>query len=142
MEHLLQRIPDVFVYLDDILVTGQDETSHLRTLGTVLSRLRETGLRVKKNKCLFMVPTVSFLGHTIDADGLHPLNDKVRAIEAAPIPTNVTELKSYLGLLTYYGKSFQTLLHSWNHSTNCSNTVYPGDGPQHKMLRSKSRRNC
>ena len=109
MEHLLQGIPGVVVYLDDILVTGQDETSHLRTLETVLSRLRETGLRVKKSKCLFMVPTVSFLGHRIDADGLHPLDDKVRAIEAAPTPTNVTELKSYLGLLTYYGKFLPNL---------------------------------
>ena len=109
MEHLLQGIPGVVVYLDDILVTGQDETSHLRTLETVLSRLRETGSRVKKSKCLFMVPTVSFLGHRIDADGLHPLDDKVRAIEAAPTPTNVTELKSYLGLLTYYGKFLPNL---------------------------------
>ena len=44
MEHLLQGILGVVVYLDDILVTGQDETSHLRTLETILSRLRETGL--------------------------------------------------------------------------------------------------
>ena len=64
---------------------------------------------MKKSKCLFMVPTVSFLGHRIDADGLHPLDDKVRAIEAAPTPTNVTELKSYLGLLTYYGKFLPNL---------------------------------
>ena len=56
-----------------------------------------------------MVPTVSFLGHRIDADGLHPLDDKVRAIKAAPTPTNVTELKSYLGLLMYYGKFLPNL---------------------------------
>ena len=56
-----------------------------------------------------MVPTVSFLGHRIDADGLHPLDDKVRAIEAAPTPTNVTELKSYLGLLMYCGKFHSNL---------------------------------
>ncbi len=39
-----------------------------------------------------------FLGHKIDADGLHPLQDNIEAIEAAPIPSNVTELKAYLGL--------------------------------------------
>lgn len=109
MEHLFQGIPGVVVYLDDILVAGEDEQSHLRTLETVLHRLSETGLRVKQSKCLFMVPTVSFLGHRIDADGLHPLQDKVEAIEAAPTPTNVTELKSYLGLLTYYGKFLPNL---------------------------------
>ena len=52
----------------------------------------------------FLAPSVSYLGHIIDATGLHPLPDKVQAIEKAPTPTNVTELKSYLGLLTYYGK--------------------------------------
>ena len=108
MEHLFQGIPGVVVYLDDILVTGENEQSNLRTLETVLKRLSETGLHVKQSKCLFMVPSVSFLGHQIDADGLHHLKDKVKAIEAAPTPTNITELKSYLGLLTYYGKFYQT----------------------------------
>ncbi len=57
-----------------------------------------------------MVPTVSFLGHRIDASRLHPLADKVEAIEAAPTPTNVTELKSYLGLQhNYYGKFLPNL---------------------------------
>ena len=66
-------------------------------------RLSDTGLRVKQSKCLFMVPT---LGHRIDAKSLHPLADKVKAIEA---PTNITELKSCLGLLTYYGKFLPNL---------------------------------
>ncbi len=56
---------------------------------------------MKQDKCVFMAPSVSFLGYQIDADGIHPLKDKVEAIEAAPTPTNVTELKSYLGILTY-----------------------------------------
>ena len=72
MEHHFQGIPKVVVYLDDILVTGEDEQSHLRTLETVLKRLSESGLRVKQSKCLFMAPMVLFLGHRIDADGLHP----------------------------------------------------------------------
>ncbi len=93
MEHLFQGIPGVVVYLDDILITGEDESSHLRTVEAVLHRSSNTGLRVKQSKCLFMVPTVTFLGHRIDAKGLHPLADKVEAIEAAPTPTNITELK-------------------------------------------------
>ena len=52
MEHLFQGIPRVVVYLDGILVTGEDEQSHLRTLETVLSRLSETGLRVKQHPLL------------------------------------------------------------------------------------------
>ena len=56
-----------------------------------------------------MVPSVAYLGHVIDAQGLHPLPEKVDAIQQAPTPTNVAELKSYLGLLTYYGKFLPNL---------------------------------
>ena len=49
-----------------------------------------------------MAPSVSYLGYVIDSQGLHPLPDKVKAIQEAPTPRNVTELKAYLGLLAYY----------------------------------------
>ena len=104
MESLLQGIPHVTVYLDDILISGKREAAHLQSLEEVLKRLMTAGLRVKKNKCKFMVSSVAYLGHVIDAQGLHPLPDKVEAILQAPSPRNVMELKSYLGLLTYYGK--------------------------------------
>ena len=57
-----------------------------------------------------MVPSVPYLGHVIDSEGLHPLPKKVEAIHQAPTPNNVTELKSHLGLLTYYGKFLPNLL--------------------------------
>ena len=56
-----------------------------------------------------MASSVSYLGHKIDAEGLHPLPDKLQAVKAAPTPRNVSELKSYLGLLTYYGKFLPNL---------------------------------
>ena len=67
-----------------------------------LSRLSEAGLQLQKSKCKFMVPEVQYLGHKIDAAGLHPLPEKVKAIHAAPTPTDVIQLKSYLGLISYY----------------------------------------
>ena len=51
-----------------------------------------------------MRESVTYLGHRIDADGLHPFQDRVRAIKEAPKPTSVTTLKAYLGMLTYYSK--------------------------------------
>ena len=109
IESLLQGIDGVVVYLDDILVTGSTEESHLQALDEVLSRLDKAGLRVKQSKCEFLRKSVTYLGHRIDADGLHPLQDRVRAIEEAPTPTSVSTLKSYLGMLTYYSRFLPNL---------------------------------
>ena len=103
IESLLQGIKGVVIYLDDILITGATE-GNLRMLDEVLSRLNKAGLRVKRSKCEFMRESVTYLGHRIDADGLHPLPDRVRAIKEAPKPTSVTTLKAYLGMLTCYSK--------------------------------------
>ena len=104
IESLLKGIDGVVAYMDDILITGNSEENHLKALDEVLSRLDKAGLRVKQAKCEFMRESVTYLGHRIDADGLHPLPDRVRAIQEAPTPTSVQTLKSYLGMLTYYNK--------------------------------------
>ena len=62
-----------------------------------------------------MKPSITYLGHKIDQTGLHPLAEKVEAIHKAPMPKSVQELKSYLGLLTYYSKFLPYM----------SSTLYP-----------------
>ena len=109
MDNLLQGLSGVAVYLDGILVTGATEEEHLSILEKVLGRLETSGFHVKKKKCQFMVPSVTYLGHQINASELHPLPDKVKAIVEAPALINVTELMSYLGLLTYHGKFLPNL---------------------------------
>ena len=81
-------------YLDDILISSSTEAEHLKALEEVLNRLATAGLRAKKRKCKFMAPFVEFLGHLVDGDGIRPLPEKIRAIQSAPRPTNLTELKS------------------------------------------------
>ncbi|KAL3988098.1 5-hydroxytryptamine receptor 3 [Sarotherodon galilaeus] len=63
----------------------------------------------KRCKCAFMQEKVEYLGHIVDAQGLHPVEKKVKAIMDAPTPKNVTELKAYLGLLNYYNKFLPNL---------------------------------
>ena len=119
MESLLSGVPNVVVYLDDILVTGPTEEEHLAALEEVLRRLQAAGLRLKREKCIFMAPAVTYLGHKIDAQGLHPMPEKVKAVQEAPKPHNVTELKSYLGLLSYYSNFCPIYQQSWLLSTSC-----------------------
>ncbi|XP_061567238.1 uncharacterized protein K02A2.6-like [Cololabis saira] len=109
MEGVLQGIPKVAVFLDDILLTGRNDQEHLQTLEEVLKRLDQAGLRLRRNKCMFMSREVIFLGHKVDSTGLHPVHDKVAAIQDAPAPTSVTELKAYLGLLNYYNRFLPNL---------------------------------
>lgn len=103
METILQGLPKVFVYIDDILVTGQTEAEHLENLDEVLGRLEKAGVRLKK-KCSFLLPEVEYLGHVLSAQGLQPSPKNVKAIQAVPRPKDVTQLKSFLGMVTYYLK--------------------------------------
>ena len=84
MESLLQDIPSVIVYIDDILISGQSEEEHLQLLERVLDRLERAGLRLKREKCVLMAESVEYLGHRIDKNGLHPTKEKVQAVCDAP----------------------------------------------------------
>ena len=109
METLLRDLPGLFVYLDDILITGSTLAEHLANLEGVLKRLSEAGLRLNKEKCAFFLEQIEYLGHTIDAQGVHPTGEKIKAIKNAPQPKNVTELRSFLGILNYYSRFLPTL---------------------------------
>ena len=102
MENLLKDIPGVFCYLDDVLICGDSEDEHYRLLVQVLSKLQSAGLKLRLDKCTFSVPQVTYLGYLIDKNGIHPTKEKVHAIVQAPAPTNVTQLRAYLGLLNFY----------------------------------------
>ena len=109
MDSLLQGIPKVCIYLDDILITGATEAEHLHNLQEVLNRLEQAVMCLKKDKCAFLLPQVEYLGHQISQKGLHPTKEKVRAIVEAPAPKNITQLKSFLGMLNYYSKFLPNL---------------------------------
>ena len=104
MEAILRDLPHVSIYLDNILVTGESEAKHLQNLSAVLERLKAAGVCLKQEKCSFMMSEVEYLGHRIFAKGLQPLPSKVRAIQEAPTPTEVSQLRSFIGLLGYYGR--------------------------------------
>ena len=73
MDKVLRGLPYVYVYTDDILVARKDEESHKQYLHEVFRRLSHYGLRLNLDKCVFEAPSIDFLGHSTDADGITPL---------------------------------------------------------------------
>lgn len=82
---------------------------HLENLEAVLGCLEEFGFHVEKWKCDFFKDSLEYLGHIIDAEGLHKSPEKVSAIVNVPTPSNITQLRSFLGLLNYYGRFIPNL---------------------------------
>ena len=109
IEQILHGIPGICIYQDDILVTGCDENTHLSNLKQVLQRLEQKGLRLKEKKCKFFVDSLEYLGHRIDKYGIHTVTEKVDAIVNAPAPSDVSQLRSFLGMMQYYSHFIENL---------------------------------
>ena len=104
MQKVLQDlVPDVcLVYLDDVIVLGKTIEEHLSNLEKVLTRISEVGLTLKPTKCHFLCPEVCYLGHIVSADGVRTDPTKVSQVLSWPKPGNLEELRSFLGLASYY----------------------------------------
>ncbi len=137
MDAILQGIPRVICYLDDVLVTGVSNSEHLKTLEAVLKRLCEHAVWLKRDKCAFFPDAVEYLGHRIDASGVHTSSKKVSAITEAPAPWNIQELRSFLGLINYYAKFIPNLASCLHPLYNLLRVARSGRGPSHvpKSLR-------
>jgi hypothetical protein len=136
MDQILAGLEGVCCFIDDILITSKDMRTHVMLLDQVLQRLEEYGVLVKKEKCAFAVSQVDYLGHCISGNGIRPNNDKIKAIQAIETPRNVSELKSFLGAVTFYHKflpNFATICTrlyqltrtgaKWSWSSQCAKAV-------------------
>ena len=90
------------IYMDDIIVFGTDFNEELHRLKSVFSRLRDAGLKLKPKKCKFFQKSVPFLGHIVSNKGVATDPEKINSVKNWPIPTSVTEVRSFLGLASYY----------------------------------------
>ena len=91
-----------FVYIDDILVCSETLEEHLEHLQQVFTRLRMAGLTLKPRKCSFLKDEVLYLGHVIAKGGILPDPAKTQKVKDFPVPTDVTKLRQFLGLASYY----------------------------------------
>jgi len=97
----------ILVFFDDILVYRESYSQHLQHLTTTLEVLRQNTLFAKKSKCSFGVREVEYLGHIISHQGAATDPAKVAAIRNWPVPTNVKQLRGFLGLTGYYRRFVQ-----------------------------------
>ncbi|XP_015680545.1 uncharacterized protein K02A2.6-like, partial [Protobothrops mucrosquamatus] len=86
MERTLKGIPGVCLYFDDVLIAGESVEKLAERLRAVLQRFHEAGLKLKRQKCKIGVASTEFLGFCIDAEGIHPAESKLKAIQLAPRP--------------------------------------------------------
>ena len=82
---------------------------YLHLLETVFKRLEQYGLTINKKKSIFFRRQIEFCGHVIDAQGLHKTTEKIQAIVESPKPMNVSQLRSFLGMVNYYRKFLPNL---------------------------------
>ena len=117
MDIILQGLSGVICYIDDILITGSSDKEHLANLEEVLKRLQYHGVKLKSSKCHFMQDSVEYLGQKLTGSGVCTSATKVEAVRLAPVPANVQQLRSFLGMVNYYGKfipNLASLLHPLN----------------------------
>ena len=104
MSEILFGLAGVQCLMDDILVYGKDQAEHDTRLEVVLTQIAQAGVTLNPDKCEFNRSSLTFLGHVIDATGIHPDPGKTKAIRELKAPTTVTELRRFLGMANQLGK--------------------------------------
>ncbi|KAI9556842.1 pol polyprotein [Daphnia sinensis] len=90
------------VYLDDIVVFAPTVSQHLERLESVLQRIERAGLKLKLSKCSFLEQSLKVLGFIVSGEGISADPEKISAMRDFPVPRNVKEVQSFLGLCSYY----------------------------------------
>ena len=90
------------IYLDDIIVFSKTSEEHLVRLRAVFEKFKKAELKLKPSKCKFFMQELTYLGHVGSTNGIQTDSKKVKAICKWPVPTNVTEVRSFLEFTNYY----------------------------------------
>ena len=104
MNEVLTGLKGMVCLIDDVLIYGNTEEQHDQRLQAALSKISNAGLTLSKEKCVFGVTQISFLGQSVDSDGIKPDPRKLQAIEEMKPPSNVTELRRFLGMINQLSK--------------------------------------
>ena len=104
MSQILSGLEGVICHIDDVLIFGENTKQHDARLTAALSHLEAAGVTLNREKCEFHKRQIKFLGHVIDQDGVRPDPDKLSAILEMDAPTNLTQLRRFMGMVNQLGK--------------------------------------
>ena len=102
INQMLQDLPFVTVYIDDILIHSASKEHHAQHLKQVFDRLSGATLTLRGCKCRIALSAVSYLGHVFSSTGMLPDPQKVAAVKDWATPANVEEVHKFIGLASYY----------------------------------------
>lgn len=104
-QHILSQVLDgiegVQNLHDDICVFGRDEDDHDRALHMVMKRLKDKNLTLNKEKSVFKMDKITFMGHVLSKHGIGPTKERVKSLQDAERPTNASEVRSFLGIVNF-----------------------------------------
>nr|VZI06584.1 unnamed protein product [Spirometra erinaceieuropaei] len=109
MSAMLSGIPGTAGYLDNIILVGRSPVELQDRWCAVLERVQEYGFRLRADKYQCFLDSIKYLGFDLDVTGRHPDPENIRAIQRMPAPKNVSQLRSFLGLIRYYSAFLPSL---------------------------------
>ena len=107
MHAIFERVPNVLIYIDDLLIFAPDKETHDQTLRKVLTLIRDHGLGLNKKKCSFHLSSVDFLGFHVEDGTVKPAADRLESLINFPLPGDLKSLRRFIGMAAYFSKYIQ-----------------------------------
>lgn len=147
INELIKKLPsgEAMAYLDDVIIPSQTIEEGLELLRRFLIVVKDSGLTLRLDKCVFLSERVKFLGHKVSLNSIEPGDDKVAAIRDYPAPRNAQEVRRFLGLTGFFRKcvrDYARIAHPLTAQNNQQSTIRLGSRTSDGFRRSQKPSLC
>lgn len=104
IDQILKDFPWAKAYIDDIIIVAESEDQMVERLNLLFKKLVEFNVKINLEKCIFLSPTINYLGHILSVKGVEPSPKRIQEIMEAQPPKNLKKLQSFLGIMSYIRK--------------------------------------